>query len=134
MGLWSWLKSLGKKEAKATRSIFPFRPLKYGPPNWHYDDCPLQGTWNEGCWCEHRGPFSHYGGGLKPGWHREQCPRVGIAWIVTWKPNEWWKLPPCECRDKKEWGQFILTLQDGTIHGPAPGPKPAGWFEEKYDV
>jgi len=98
--------------------------------DWHYDDCELGGEnfilGQTGCWCEHRGPTSHYGGGLKPGWHRESCPNTGKPWEVTWDHDEWWQRPPCECRHM-DTGIFVLTLQDGTVHGPAPGPKPSGF-------
>lgn len=96
--------------------------------NWHYDDCELEPGW-EGCWCEHRGASSHYGGGIKPGWHRESCPMVGIAWIMPPDPkdgmelNEYWKRGPCDCQ-RNGYGQYILTFKNGTVHGPAPSPMP----------
>jgi hypothetical protein len=88
---------------------------------YHYDDCELGGRTDiEGCWCEHRGAASHYSGCIKPGWHREDCPRVGIAYLPDIK---WYNKDPCECQQFGE-GKYILTLQDGTVHGPAPSPMP----------
>lgn len=121
MGFWRRLWPFGKKKEPEPPGGALTR--KWSPGDWHYDDCPLKGTWNEGCWCEHRGPVSHYGGGILPGWHREKCPKVGMPWIAP-APDTWWKLPRCECQEHPDWGQYILTFQDGTIHGPAPRPLP----------
>jgi hypothetical protein len=119
------------------RSFFGFSPspgrnerILYSQRESHYKDCHDYGNGgflnDTGCWCEHRGAGSHYGGGIKPGWHREDCPRVGIAWIVTWNSsgdNQWWQQPKCECQLLGT-GKYVLTLQDGTIHGPPPSPMP----------
>lgn len=110
--------------------------LKYSA---HYEDCHDYGKGilrETGCWCQHRGASSHYGGSIGPGWHREKCPKVGLAWIVTWNStdNQWWEQPKCECQAERDWGGYILTLKDGTVHGPPPGPIPPGVAEffEKF--
>lgn len=95
--------------------------LKYRPlEGFHYDDCPLGPGWS-GCWCEHRNSTSHYGGGTKPGWHREFCPKTGLAWISL---DKWYEQPKCECEKQHDLGIFILTFSDGKVHGPAPSPLP----------
>jgi hypothetical protein len=124
------------------RSFFGFSPserIPYLQSETHFKDChdygnggPLNDT---GCWCEHRSAHSHYGGGVKPGWHREDCPRVGVAWIVTWNssgPNQWWEQPKCECQMLGT-GPYVLTLQSGAVHGPAPSPMP-GEGDDKQKI
>jgi hypothetical protein len=39
------------------------------------------------------------------------------------KHNQWHQQPKCECQETG-YGPYILTLQDGTVHGPAPSPLP----------
>jgi len=120
------------------RSLFGHSPstrgerVKYTKMETHYKDCHDYGNGgflnDTGCWCEHRGPRSHYGSSINPGWHREDCPRVGVAWIVTWSstgPNQWRDQPKCECQLLGT-GPYILTLQNGTVHGPAPAPMLGG--------
>jgi hypothetical protein len=46
--------------------------------------------------------------GPKPGWHREDCPRVGVSWNPDKEQN------PCECLHFGE-GPFVCTQQDGTV-------------------
>ena len=109
--------------------FLPQRKIKYDPlKGFHYDDC--EGEDDPTCWCEHRGPGSHYGGGIKPGWHREGCPMVGVPWTVTWDAwsddNSYWHQPKCKCQNLRGMGNMILTLQSGEVHGPAPSPKPTG--------
>ena len=98
-------------------------PVKFNPDHYHYKDCELYGQGplgDSGCWCEHRGPRNHYSGCVSSGWHRESCSMVGVAWVAG-NPNKPVKRERCECQESGT-GQYILTLQNGTVHGPAPAP------------